>query len=1118
MTKIIGSILGSVLLLALLETVTSYIPSHLVGISTTSRKRLHISSYGTDPADFAFRTLHCSRRQRSSILFMSSTSKETRAPRTRVLYQKVIRPSPDLPDVMFLGYLVEYLQDHFDLPPRLPMVYEKSLPPDDEDNDTPQKANRYVVSWDSSLSPSSEATRMDIEVVGIYTDESDGDNKSSSAVPNMAMVVVHKDPSSNTASKALPAMLQNLFTDSEKRILKALDRGLDDFVAGKIKFNSVRPDPLVDRAQSAQDAMIAELMDDGDGLTEMKAGRSLPSDVMDADIVVVKPDEKEGQARTKKDGASLSLKKEAVLRSMNAAADGVEVEVDTTQAKGLDFAVQAAKRAAAKRQTKKEDFAVAAAAKKAAASSPQSKTPESEALDTTNPSEDIDPLSIDMSSIRSPILEQNAGAPPRAFMKTISTPKARMEKNSAKGSKKEQVSSKATVSTDSAEQDTRVSETNSVNDASESSLQRNARKRSKGSDPPDGDAGSFNAAKQDTMDDEMNKATLDILEELAHEGKEMTPEELLADVLKFGEQEEKENSEGGGFVSGAFEKAKEILVEQKLRRDERIQKNVIAKVTAEMQGLAPDIADAPKQRFLELSPEEELRQMFEAGERIAEGRITMKTSSDIAAAVATGAADEELDSIIAQDRSVSGHARILDEELAELEVRINKSPGEEFDSPAKNPRFDIFTGPEVYNPNVDPETSVNWPGARPGTKSIRLPKELDEAVSQAKFAVEVLASLEESEATETAVKRYFVGERELTQQQVDNLRTVVAEAAEIGIITDPLTLMSERSRLQMLLDELWHQPEERMRDITSSYKDLLLSDNFVSLVKERLTSMADRDLEALRQDDDSLESAHSRERELLGQLVVNAQLLLKETKALGAELEAQQLEVIRSICKVAMDPSHQTEEETATALTAVVRDMRPLLDEGFVAYLKYAVAEEEGRLARAGVLDDPEHNQWLFVLKVVQQGVYAEIAQGINRYIDHVWYVLRMETAAERRMLLKKLIDVMPTLDVRPFVQVVENIAGSLGDSAEGEFSEFTALGEMTNKILQLHRDTKELLPPERIALMSRDADEWAAERKRRFLEQQNLTRQRLKAARQTEHLDGEIESLGRRGEMERIE
>ena len=76
----------------------------------------------------------------------------------------------------------------------------------------------------------------------------------------------------------------------------------------------------------------------------------------------------------------------------------------------------------------------------------------------------------------------------------------------------------------------------------------------------------------------------------------------------------------------------------------------------------------------------------------------------------------------------------------------------------------------------------------------------------------------------------------------------------------------------------------------------------------------------------------------------------------------------------------------------------------------------------------------------------------------------------------------------------------------------------MTNKLLQLHRDVKELLPPDRIDRMSRDADEWAAKQKERMLEQRNLTKQRLKAARDTESYDAEIEELGKRGEMERFD
>jgi len=214
-----------------------------------------------------------------------------------------------------------------------------------------------------------------------------------------------------------------------------------------------------------------------------------------------------------------------------------------------------------------------------------------------------------------------------------------------------------------------------------------------------------------------------------------------------------------------------------------------------------------------------------------------------------------------------------------------------------------------------------------------------------------------------------------------------------------------------------------------------------------------------------------------------------------------------------MDPSYTTEEETGRALTEAVRDMRPMFDDAFVAYLKFAVAEEEGRLARAGVVDDPEHNQWLMVLKIIQQGVYSEIAKGINRYIEHIWYVLRMETPKQRRALVSEFIDVLPSLDVRPFVNVVDNIASSLGDAVKGDI-ESTTIGEMTNKILQLHRDVHDLLPENRIDEMAKDADEWAAKQKRRLLEQRNLTKKRLKE--QDEYLTGEV--LKRAAEVERYD
>jgi hypothetical protein len=567
------------------------------------------------------------------------------------------------------------------------------------------------------------------------------------------------------------------------------------------------------------------------------------------------------------------------------------------------------------------------------------------------------------------------------------------------------------------------------------------------------------------------------------EEEDLSPEELLARILKFGNEKDSEERPGNGFVEGAFDKAKELLYKDDTSFREVKRKN----------------------------EEDELRRIFADGESVAESRLTQAISSSSSSNLGMPSmiTDEFITDLINADDSVPRNARILDDEFAELEVRISRSMDEGIDGPTTNKMFDVFSGPEVYNPNVDPETSVNWPGAKEGTRTdVQLATDLSTALKQARFASAVLSHLREEidDANSDQEIRYFVGSKELSQERVDMLRKCVNEAVNVGLIDDPELLLIERSRLQMLIDELLSQPEERLEEIAMNYKDLLLSDHLVDHMKERLYAMAQRDLDARRRgEEDSLKEAHDSERAILVNLSRIAQSLVKEAQALGAELEVSMLEIIRSICEVAMDPRHTSEEETAVALTDAVRDMRPLLDDAFVAYLKYAIAEEEGKLARGGVLDDPEHNRWLFVLKIVQEGVYRELSRGVKRYIDHIWYVLRMKTKVERKELLKQLIDVMPTMDVRPFVKVVNNIVSSLGTSARGDFTDSVILGEMTNQLLQLRRDVDEFLPPERINEMSKDADVWAAAQRQKLLERRNLTKQRLEAARQTGDIDPDV-------------
>ncbi|CAJ1969408.1 unnamed protein product [Cylindrotheca closterium] len=1115
---------------------------------------------------------------------------------TKVLYQKVIRPPPSLPDILFLGYLVEYLESYFELPNGLPMIYETNKP---------KKEAQYIIEVDSPLSPASEVTRMEIEVVGIYTTSKDdkkdknGNKSTSPSTPNMAMVVVKKkkDPQSS-----IPPMMENLFTDSEKRILKALDRGLEDFVQGKIRFREdvdVKDKKKIPNFRTAEQVIEAELMDEAP--SSKSRSKTDPEDVVVEAYATLDDGDKDSQAKHKTQEKSKpkvhdkttqgentkkpETKSEKPVKTKAAKAkkggsNSVAATIPTagSEPAGLDFAVRAAKQAAAKRKARvakqespaTEDYAVAAARKAAAIKSPPedfaiaaarkaaaatgkkntttmlkvakqkeaSKTARTPVKGAARPQvieEQAKPIAMPEVEDKSPpALSRDNLAQSRSFGYTISRPSERAKKGKTKtaakktASKVKKGSGSKVASASSADTPIAKSQGGSgvpstaavpTNSKAKPTAKTNAKPIPQEAETTevadDKKMESKPMPSREQMELDVMKAAKEVIEEMVEDSEDMTAEELLRDVLKFDEEEKKSNEPGSGFVSGAFEKAKEIM-QDRYRQRQRMDTKIF-------DGSKPNIADPnqfPVDADAPSSEEEELRRMFQAGEQIADTRITKSIKDNVDLGYGLGNSEDEVDQLIANEKSISNYAKVLDDELIELELQINPTPGEELDGPMKNPMFDVMSGPEVYNPNTDMD-DVNYPGALPGTKELRLPKPLKEVKKQAEFATGVLKKLRTVETKDdngSVGAKYFVGETEMTLKQLTDLQSVVSEASQIGIITDPVTLMKESSRLQLLVDELWNQPKERFREIAENYKDLILSDNFVSLVKERMQNMVERDLDAFRRDDESLKEPHAREREILGEVVVYAQLLLKEVRALGAELEAQQLEVVRSICKVAMDPRYTTEEETAMALTDAVRDMRPLLDDMFVAYLKYAVVEEKGRLARAGLLDDPEHNQWLFVLQIVQQGVYNEIAIGINRHIDHIGYVIRMKTPRQRRMLLEKLIDVMPSLDVRPFVQVVENIVGALGDGAKGEFDGIDTLGGWANELLQLHRDVKELLPPERIALKARDADEWAERQRQRLLDFRKVSRQRLQAANDNAHLQDEIEALGKRGEIERIE
>jgi len=556
-----------------------------------------------------------------------------------------------------------------------------------------------------------------------------------------------------------------------------------------------------------------------------------------------------------------------------------------------------------------------------------------------------------------------------------------------------------------------------------------------------------------------------------------TLEELAKQVMDFGQQEQEQV--GMGFAKTAWKTAKEIVKE---RRSTTTSKHKLD-YGFEEEGEEPS------------KDEEELRKIFAAGQKFAESKISVSSSTGTKnnRKRSTDEEEDDMERLINSDKTVPRATadNILEEELAELQVRIRLDPEEDEPIPPGGV-FDLFQGPPQADDDNDP--AMDWPGSSNQQRrrsTPKLPSSLVEAVNQANFAARTLLNMTKSPKDG---KFYNIGNgKEVPLSRVKLLCKCVEEAVEIGIIENPMKLVEEMSRLELLLAELRQSSEDRFGEIVSGFKDLCISDNFVPLIRHRLNVMAEKE----QQQKTNTERTNERDRENLGKLVQYAMVLLKETQSLGAELEAMQLEIIRSICEVAMDPRHTTEEEAAIALSDAVQNMRPLLDENFVAYLKFAIMEEEGRLKRRGLLDDPEHNSWLFVLQIIQGGVYAELSKTVQRHVDSIMYVLRMDTKARRRRLLELFVKDLPSLDVRPFRKVVDNIVGSLGTIVRGEDSSpevASVLGGMTIPILQLASDIKEVLPPERMREKAKDGDDWIKSQRKKISQLQEERRQRLLA------------------------
>ncbi|CBJ26974.1 conserved unknown protein [Ectocarpus siliculosus] len=182
------------------------------------------------------------------------------------------------------------------------------------------------------------------------------------------------------------------------------------------------------------------------------------------------------------------------------------------------------------------------------------------------------------------------------------------------------------------------------------------------------------------------------------------------------------------------------------------------------------------------------------------------------------------------------------------------------------------------------------------------------------------------------------------------------------------------------------------------------------------------------------------------------------------KLEMQQLEKIRDICEAAL--------EDMDTLPDKIRYMKPLLDDKFVAYMGYAIQTEREAVDKRGLNPDREPSRWLQVLGVIQKGVMAELQKSVHQDVELISHVLRMKEPEERLALLNITISTLPSMYIRGFKRTATNIVDyyeAMGDNCMDQ--------DLRSMVLEIGENLKVLMSEERMAVLTKEIDDWAAKK-----------------------------------------
>lgn len=401
-------------------------------------------------------------------------------------------------------------------------------------------------------------------------------------------------------------------------------------------------------------------------------------------------------------------------------------------------------------------------------------------------------------------------------------------------------------------------------------------------------------------------------------------------------------------------------------------------------------------------------------------------------------------------------------------------------------RIDIFAGPHgLYQNTVDP----NLPSMREryaqsevavassvGTSltmgdNAAFPSELNSRIGKGLTPEEKKLLLESMQIAETNERK--TGRRGYDRSDAEDEMITVDSESEIAVqkedsqwmqqqylrVDDRSAFENDQRRFNMLVTELERAPVEVHDMIINGFRDVLLSDHCLLLLKLALAkehrhrfNSEEGDSPTHAEGEPNFKQRKLDRSTLFTRIAEKAAELHNELMQLMEEESVRHFQTIAEICDVSTAFQNANPVEFLNRLDA----LKPKFDTDLLAFVNHQIYDETLRLQRheeklkslaslessarrggdgvAGLLDlqqEDKLRRWLVVLQILQQGILAELEHRFESQIEMLTILLRIFDPNVRLPLFQRYVAKTPPIDLFAFRALAINMVDRLLDASK---------------------------------------------------------------------------------------